>query len=417
MLKRFVTIIVMCALTLGIVFYTRDYKRELIVEKQKEEIAKENTVVEEKVFEVWYEYNGYEDYLKYVAEEFTKSTGTKVNLVCISDLGYAELINQKSIIGEGPDVYIASNTMLENLYLSGIVNVLSDTDKVTSDNYAKKAIESVTYNKKVCGYPLGYEVSVLAYNANHIKAEPKSFEDIKAYVGSDENEGTTFEGISKIFELESESLLYNYGFIGNYMSVTKDLSTGKLDVVLDSEDIKAAATQYVALKDYFGLSNDTRAYSTIVGDFAAGKILFAVLDTRIVGNDAFAGLNYNVMPIPNFSAEVKTTSLSYAEMIIVNPYSDSMDEAIKFAEMTSFDYADKMFEKCGILSTKRGIEYTNAVASKFFTAFEMSTLLPMYMETEDYALLAENVANHIWEGQDIATVLGQFQEVYQQKNK
>ena len=109
--------------------------------------------------------------------------------------------------------------------------------------------------------------------------------------------------------------------------------------------------------------------------------------------------------------------MSYSEMIIVNPYSDSIDEAIKFAEMSSFDYADKMFEKCGILSAKRGIEYTNAVASKFFTAFEMSTLLPKYMETEDYALLAENAINHIWEGQDIATVLTEFQEVYQQKNK
>ena len=41
MLKRFVAIIVMCALTLGVIFYTRDYKRDIIVEKQNEEIEKE----------------------------------------------------------------------------------------------------------------------------------------------------------------------------------------------------------------------------------------------------------------------------------------------------------------------------------------------------------------------------------------
>lgn len=419
MLKRFVAIVVMCALTMGVIFYTRDYKRGLIEEKQKQEIEKEKEQEEERVktFDVWYEYNGYEEYLKYVAEEFTKETGVTVNLKCINEIGFATFISEKSIKGEGPDVFISSNTMLENMYLSGNVTILGENDVVNEQNYAKKAVESVTFNGKVCGYPLGYDVSMLAYNANHIKVEPKSFEDIKAYVGSDEAEGTTFEGISKIFELESNDLLYNYGFFAKYFSVDKSLETGKLTVSLNSEEAKSAATQYVALKEYFGLSNETRPYSSIVADFAAGKTLFAILNTQIVGNAALSTLNYNVMSIPNFSDEIKTTAMSYAEMIVVNPYSDSMDDAVKFAKMASYDFADKMYEKCKILSSRRGIEYTNPIASKFFVAFEMSTLLPNYMETEDYALLAKNAINHIWNGQDITAVLDEFQSTYEKKNE
>lgn len=415
MLKRFVAIVVMCALTLGVIFYTRDYKRELMVEQQKQEITNEKEEIVEKSFDIWYEYNGYEEYLKYVAEEFTKETGTEVNLVCISDLGYSTLINSSSIKGEGPDLYIAGTSILENLYLSGIVSVVENTDIVNEDNYAKKAIESVSFANKICGYPLGYDVSVLAYNANHIIEEPKSFEDIKAYIGNEEGVETNFEGISKVFEMESNDLLYNYGFFSQYMIIEKDSETGKLVPSLNSEDTKNVAKQYVALKDYFGLSNETKDYSSIVSDFAAGKTLFAVLNTSIVGNDAFAELNYNIMPMPDFSNTLKVSAMSYTEMIVINPYTDSMDDALKFAKMSAYDLADKMYEKCGILSTRKNIDYGKTIVDKFFTAYEESTTLPKYMETEDYALLVKNTINHIWEGQDINTVLNELQETYELK--
>ncbi len=417
MLKRFVAIVVMCALALGIIFYTRDYKRELMVEQQKQEINKNNEVVEEKSFDIWYEYNGYEEYLKYVAEEFTKETGTEVNLVCISDLGYSAIINSSSIKGEGPDLYIAGTSLLENLYLAGIVSVVENTDVVNEENYAKKAIESATFGGKLCGYPLGYDVSVLAYNANHITEEPDTFEDIKAYIGNEEGVETNFEGISKVFEMESDDLLYNYGFFAEYMKIEKNAETGTLTVSVDSEAAKNAAAQYVALKDYFGLSSDTKAYASIVADFAAGKTLFAILNTSIVGNEAFVELNYNAMPVPDFSSTVKVSAMSYTEILIVNPYSDSMDDAKKFAKLASLDLADKMYEKCGILSTKKGINYDKTIAEKFFAAYEESVALPKYMETEDFALLAKNAINHIWDGEDIATVLSELQETYELKNK
>ncbi len=416
MLKRLVAAIVMCVLSLGIIFSTRQYKRDVMVKQQKQEIAKESEVIEEKSFDIWYEYNGYEEYLKYVAEEFTKETGIQVNLVCINDLGYATLINSTSIKGEGPDLYIAGTSIMENLYLSGIVSVISEDDIVNKENYAKKAVESVSYNGKICGYPLGYDVSVLAYNTNYIAEVPKSFEDIKSYVGYEEGGETNLEGISKVFEMESDDLLYNYGFFAEYLKVEKNTENGELIVSLDSEEAKAAAAQYVALKDYFGLSNDSRDYASIVADFAAGKTLFAILNTQIVGNEAFASLNYSAMPIPDFSEEIRVSAMSYTEMIIVNPYSDSIEDAKKFANMASYELADKMYEKCKILSTKRGIDYGIEIADRFFEAYEESISLPKYMETEDYALLVKNSINHIWEGQDIATILGQLQETYNSKN-
>ncbi len=417
MLKRFVAIVVMCALALGVIFYTRDYKREILVEQQQQENIKNEEVVEAKSFDIWYEYNGYEEYLKYVAEEFTKETGIKVNLVCISDLGYASLINSSSINGKGPDLYIAGTSLLENLYLSGIVSGVEATDVVNEENYAKKAIEGVTYGEKLCGYPLGYDVSVMAYNAKYITEEPKSFEDIKAYIGNEEGVETNFEGISKVFEMESSDLLYNYGFFSEYMKIEKDSETGKLVVSLNSENTKKAAAQYVALKDYFGLSTETKAYSSIVADFAAGKTLFAILNTSIVGNAAFTELNYNIMSVPDFSSTLKVSAMSYTEMLIINPYSDSMDDAVKFAKLAAFDLADKMYEKCGILSTKRDIAYSQSVANDFFEAYEESTVLPKYMETEDFALQAKNTINHIWNGQDIVTVLDELQETFELKNK
>lgn len=221
MLKRFVAAVVMCVISLGIILSTRQYKRSMMEEQQ--EADNESVKTEVKSFDIWYEYNGYEDYLKYVSEEFTKQTGVKVNLVCINDLGYAALINASSIKGEGPDLYLAGTSMLENLYLSGIVSVVDNKDFVNEDNYAKQALSSVSYADKICGYPLGYDVSVLAYNTDYITEAPKTFDDIKAYVGYEEGGDTNLEGISKIFEIESDDLFYNYGFFAEYMKIQKEL--------------------------------------------------------------------------------------------------------------------------------------------------------------------------------------------------
>lgn len=416
MLKRFFAVIVMCGLSLAIILTTRQYKREKLVEQQQQSV-KEEEPEDVKSFDIWYNYNGYEPYLKYVAEEFKKETGITVNLQCISDLGYATIINEKSIKGNGPDLYISSIVDLENLYLSGVVSVVADDSLVNEDNYAKKAIQAVKYGEKVCGYPLGYEVSVLAYNSNYIKEEPATFEDIMSYVGYDEEGETDFSGISKILDMESDKMLYNYGFFAEYLRVDKDLENEKLNVSLNSEEAKSAAVKYVALKEYFGLSNESRAYTTIVNDFAAGKSLFAILNTQIVGNEAFASISYGVMPVPDFTADLKVTPMSYTEILVVNPYTDDMENALKFAKMMSYDYADVMYEKCQILSTKRGIEYKDPIANEFFEAYEESTYLPKYMETEDYSLLVKNAINHIWKGETIVTVLDQLQQTFETKNE
>ncbi len=415
MLKRIIAIIIMCMLSMAIILSTRQYKRDMIVEQHEQEQKNEEAEIKEKSFDIWYQYSAYEGYLQYVAQEFEKQTGVKVNLVCKSDLEYVALINSESIKGEGPDLYIAGTTMLENLYLSGIISPADET-VVNAENYANVAVDSVSYSDKLCGYPLGYEVSVLAYNTNYIDVEPTSFEEIKAYVGAEESGSINLEGITKMFDMESSDILYNYGFLGSYISVTKDFETGKIASSFNSDNAKAAAVEYVALKDYFGLSDESRAYSSVVADFAAGKTLFAILNTSVVGNASLSALAYNIIPVPDYKSDLSVTSMSYTEMIVVNPYSDSLSEAEMFAKMCSFDMSDMMYEKCGIMSAKKNVSYEDIMAAKFYAAYEESVALPKYMETEDFVLLVEIAINHIWKGEDSAVILDELQKTYDGKN-
>lgn len=415
MLKKIVAAFVMGVLGFAVVLVTREYKKELAGKQQIEEQQQEEE--KEKCIDIWYQYAGYTEYLNYVSGKFEKETGYKVNLVKINDIEYAKKINSDSVNGEGPDLYIATEKVLENLFLSGIASQNANTEKYNTDNYSKCAINSVTYNDKMYGYPLGYEVAVLAYNGNYITQEPKSFEDIKAYVGNEEGESTILEGISNVFEWNVDNSLFNYGFVGAYMSIDKDFSSGGFKVELNSADAKKAAQEYVALKDYFGLSTEAKDYSAIVSDFAAGKTLFALLDPSILKNEALQSINYGIIPVPDFSEEIKTASLSHTEMIVVNPYSDNKDKAVIFADMASYECAEVMYEKCGILSAKKGIEYANDKAEKFFEAYEKAVSLPKYMETEDYEFEVTNTINQIWKGQDINSQLDKLQEFYETKNK
>ncbi|MBQ0042736.1 MAG: extracellular solute-binding protein [Lachnospiraceae bacterium] len=120
---------------------------------------------------LWYTDEVLADYLSSVALSYYEEYDVHVDIQLVSGLDYLETINRESLHGkDSPDIYIVPNTSLEKAYLAGLASVVSDPDGlITTDHYPQTAINAVTYDGKIVGYPMYFDTSVFVYNSTYME--------------------------------------------------------------------------------------------------------------------------------------------------------------------------------------------------------------------------------------------------------
>ncbi len=419
MKSRIAAAIVMCLCGLIIIHCAISYQEEIVeMERQSaKDVAQIN-----KTIDIWYSYKGYEDYLKSAIEVYNQKNNSDivVNLSYISDIDYFNTINSSSIEGKGPDLYIMGSEYMEKAYLLGISEANKNPSMFNDDNYAGTAIDVMTYGDNIYGYPLGFDVSALFCNDDYVKNAPATFEDIKAFAdsfnGDEEDAGTNaidsdvdYSKVQGILMWDVNSLLYNYGFVGDNIHI--GASGGKAIVDINNEKVLGSAKEYLLLKDYFSLTGED-TYSNIVNDFAAGKIVFMLADSKAISTLSNSDISYSIWDMPNLTEEYTCSPLSYTDILMINPYTDSRQMAVSFAEFISNEYAGDMYEISGILSTKKDIEYEDKHLNKLIDVYENSLTMPKLMDTEDYWLTMQNSLKAIWNGANIEETFNKLQTEY-----
>ena len=87
-----------------------------------------------------------------------------------SGLEYLEKINQVSLEGDEPDMYILSNDLMEKAYLAGLADEVEPSGGMTmAGTYIGTGLHAASYKDKVIGYPFYFETSSLLYNATYLE--------------------------------------------------------------------------------------------------------------------------------------------------------------------------------------------------------------------------------------------------------
>lgn len=133
----------------------------------------------------WYEDDSYGDYFETAAIQYFGRTGKKVVMQCRDTMDYiGDIYDETMQDGAYPDVYLISGQDLEEAYLYGLVSVNEiDADDLPVLEQAKRA---ATYEDKLLGYPLSYDVCVFIYQNGYFEEEPQSLQSIIDY--SNDNE-------------------------------------------------------------------------------------------------------------------------------------------------------------------------------------------------------------------------------------
>lgn len=373
------------------------------------------------IITVWYSYTGYEKYIESAIESYKKEKNIEFSyeLKFISNPGFFDYINKKTLEGKGPDLFILGSEYLEKAYLLGLLE--ENTYSCYNDeNYGNAAISSSVYNNKKYAYPMGFDVAVLAINNVYVRDEIKTFEDIKTYadnfndISEDGNKAgddseTDISKVSGILSWDVNNLLFNYGFIGNNISFEK---AGNKEININNAGTREAISRYLVLKDYFSLTGDD-GYSEIMSDFIEKKLVFGIVGTDIAGK---AGdLDYTVQKIPDLDDNIKCGSLSYTDLIGVNPRAKNIQLTEDLAKYISYDYAENMYDISGIISCRKDIEYENKIINKCVEIYDASMTMPGILETEDFCIVMEEALKAIWNGSDAEEILSELQTKYSER--
>lgn len=453
--KRMVSVVLcICLVACAVLFGKAPEAEEL-----PEEIVGDSVVV-------WYADESMTDYISAMAVAFHEEYDIRVIPQLQSGLEYVESIYDASVTDEAatPDVFIISNEALEKAYLTGLADVISDPDSVVNtEHFPQTAINAVTYENKLVGYPYYFETSVLLYNRSYIyemaknqllaettdesaagggeitvsdetsteetsTAEevteedieariveliPQTFEELLAFA----NEYDAPAAVDGVFKWDVSDIFYNYFFAGNYMNVGGPCSDTPEEVDIYNLDAIKAMQIYQSLNQFFSFEANDMKYASVIEEFMAGKMVYTTATSDIIktldaakeeGTFAF---DYGLMEIPDLNEELQTKNLSVTNTVVVNGFSDGKEDANKFASYLTSKAAESLYEKTGKIPALTKEACKDERTAVFYREYENSVPAPKMMVTSNLWVQLEVTFTEVWNGAGVSRSLQNLSEM------
>lgn len=432
MSKRILSMILLCSLVL------------LAVSRGRYVPGAEETSMEEiytDIITVWYTDEETEGYLKEAAIAYQEQTGIKVALHQAPGLEYLEGIHEATLHGDnGPDAYIVNSDSLEKARLSGLASDVEDPDGVlNTEHFPQVALNAVTYNGNLLGYPFTYETAALFYNENYLtemaekaiiaerggaqddgageeieiseadleakKAEilPTSMIEILEFANSYE----PAEGMDSFLLWDVADIMYNYGFAGAYTNVGGEYGDDRENINIYNQDAMYCLSVYQDFNQFFSIDTEEVDYKGIVEDFANGKIMFTIAGTDLLNTleagkaDGTYGGEYGITSIEMLNATLQYKPLSVTTAVVINEYSEKQEAAEDFAQFVTCEYINNLYARSGKMCAYYLEEYPVGAMRDMMRCYENSVSLPKIVENSNYWILAELCYTNIWAGADV----------------
>lgn len=363
----------------------------------------EETQPADKVIRVRYSDGKYTEYLKYCEAEYEKNN-KDIDIVpeLVSSDNYVNNINNDSAATENvPDVYMAVNSDLGTLYLAGLA-YKNTSDKFTSENYCDVAINSCSYNGTLVAYPLSYKTSFLLYNTKYLtENDVASFAAMETYSeNADFFSSEESAAVESVFRCEINDLFTNYAFVSPGLSIGGRNGDDASSFSIYNETTEAASKEYLSLIDYFSISAKN-TYNGCMKKFLAGKFLSVIATTDSLSTIADGKIACAAAAFPDYNSKLLTRPLSITTALVVNPYSQNVTDASKFAEFATSELAGELYSYTGMLSTHKNIEYDEEYLSQIYDSYAKSAPKNKLVYGEQVYPLLEIALHNIVNGDDI----------------
>ncbi len=288
----------------------------------------------------WYDDASYENYFAAMAANYYEETGVLVSLTYMDTMDYVGDIYDATMKENAyPDAYLLSGEELEKAHLYGVAGE-SKMEMLYSGIVANNAITASKCHGKMFGYPLSFNVCLLAYNNQYFETAPESLQAIIDY--SDDNEPD--ENVQYLLEWDAYDPFFGFLFVSDSVILNTE-EIGVLKASYDEEELERLMLFLEECLASFSLPLDTVTEESVISDVLSGVTLCAIVDS-----DSMAEIHdsqYDVAEFPRLNEELAAQSAALTDMIIVNDYTEKREEASAFAKYLTLDNYDSVWEMTG----------------------------------------------------------------------
>ena len=348
MIKRYISIAVLSVLLIGLAGVVS--QKEIYQAPKKEEQNEIN--VPDKVekyqdalakgadLRFWYDDASYDMYFTTMAVDYYKETGIVVDLEYVDTMDYVGSIYDATMKdGAYPDVYLLSGEELEKAHLYSVAGENQQAEEFLGV-VANNAITASVCHDKMFGYPLSFNVCLLAYNSQYFETAPESLQAIINYADQNDPE----EQVQYLLEWDAYDPFFGFLFVSDSV-VLNDEGIGVLEASYDEALLEQSMLFFEQGLKNFSLPLDTVTEESVIEDVLNGVTLCAIVDSDSMAE--LADSTYNIAEFPRLNEELGAQSAALTDMILINDYSDKKDEAGAFAKYLTLENYDKLWDMTG----------------------------------------------------------------------
>lgn len=364
----------------------------------------------------WYTDPNMTDYFEYAIDKYQKQhTNVTVELHLVASNGYLENINTQSIKQtKAVDVYMLPHENLEQAFLAGLAKSYDSADTVYNvDNYGSSAIRAVTYQKKQIAYPLYFDSAFLLYNKLYVPEAPATFDALLNYSNNLEysDEGSVTDNIEKTLIWPVSDYTYNYAFLSDAFVVGGVNGDDRSQVDINNETVTTTLMYYQILHDYFAIDRKEMTEEVCLQSFMEGKNAFIFAKSGAIKDLMASEIDFGTACMPDLTDEIKSSSISYTQTLVLNPYSLHEEEAKKLIQALCYDYVDVFYGMTGFFPSSRQWNYDYDKLQGIYENYHDSTPRPKMMSLGDLYIEMDILLHKVWDDNgEIPELLQQFQD-------
>jgi maltose/maltodextrin transport system substrate-binding protein len=268
---------------------------------------------------IWVGANRDEVALQAIGDQFAADLGVPVTVEVV-DPDLTDKFQQAAATGDGPDIVLWAHDRFGEWAAGGLVAPVSPSAEWAAD-ILPSAMDAVTFNGSVWGYPVGVEAVTLVYNKALMPTPPASFEEIRDMAAAGK-------------------ILWDYN--NTYFTMPMLMAGGgfafqKVDGVYDGSvtgvNTEGAIAGAEMLKSLFdaGVLPTGVDYGVMDGAMANGEVAMVLNGPWSWAGYRAAGIDIGVAPIPTVGGNVSPPFLG-VQVLGINAASPNADLAKEFIE-------------------------------------------------------------------------------------
>ncbi|MEK3884687.1 maltose ABC transporter substrate-binding protein [Paenibacillus sp. PL2-23] len=321
-------------------------------------------------------------FIEAIGKEFTEKYGIEIKF---EELGAADQVNK--LISDGPaglgaDVVVFPHDNLGKAVSAGLVLPNDFYEEQSRSENSEVAVNAVTYDNMLYGYPRSVETYALFYNKALIPNAPQTFDEIVEFAKTFNDPAANKYALM----WEVGNFYFNYPFISTGGYVYGDNGQNKDDIGLNTEGAVAGVEYYGSLKDsILPMNSGDITYDIKKGLFTGGTLAMDINGPWTIADYKAAGIDFGVAPLPSINGQ-PASSFSGVKAFYVNSFSKYPNAARLFARYASTKEAQlKDFEMTGAIpankeATADQAVQENEIVKGFVEQFNQSTPMPSIPE-------------------------------------